>query len=102
MDRRSWLWRRKSTDKSPGETETSASEKITDEQVRSFFLLALRLSHPANIRSYAETFFLLCESYISIICRTYSLLEASRHREVLFPAFPARIQILTDSGRREV
>ncbi|ONM23901.1 Filament-like plant protein 3 [Zea mays] len=32
MDRRSWLWRRKSTDKSPGETETSASEKITDEQ----------------------------------------------------------------------
>lgn len=35
MDRRSWLWRRKSTDKSPAETETSASsasERITDEQ----------------------------------------------------------------------
>ncbi|CAN6175510.1 unnamed protein product [Urochloa humidicola] len=35
MDRRSWLWRRKSTDKSPAETETSASsasERFTDEQ----------------------------------------------------------------------
>ncbi|XP_066390842.1 filament-like plant protein 3 [Miscanthus floridulus] len=35
MDRRSWLWRRKSTDKSPAETETSASsasERIADEQ----------------------------------------------------------------------
>ncbi|KAL6656580.1 hypothetical protein ACP70R_004360 [Stipagrostis hirtigluma subsp. patula] len=35
MDRRSWLWRRKSTDKSPAETETSASsasERLTDEQ----------------------------------------------------------------------
>ncbi|WVZ66036.1 hypothetical protein U9M48_015313 [Paspalum notatum var. saurae] len=36
MDRRSWLWRRKSTDKSPAETETSASsasERLTDEQL---------------------------------------------------------------------
>ncbi|KAF8700327.1 hypothetical protein HU200_034259 [Digitaria exilis] len=35
MDRRSWLWRRKSADKSPAETETtasSASERLTDEQ----------------------------------------------------------------------
>ncbi|KAK3127114.1 hypothetical protein QOZ80_7AG0568500 [Eleusine coracana subsp. coracana] len=35
MDRRSWLWRRKSTDKSSAETETSASsasERFTDEQ----------------------------------------------------------------------
>ncbi|CAN6211726.1 unnamed protein product [Urochloa humidicola] len=35
MDRRSWLWRRKSTDKSPAETETSASsasERLTDDQ----------------------------------------------------------------------
>ncbi|CAL5083139.1 unnamed protein product [Urochloa decumbens] len=35
MDRRSWLWRRKSTDKSPAETETSASsasDRLTDEQ----------------------------------------------------------------------
>uniref|UniRef100_A0A0A9CSN7 Filament-like plant protein 3 n=1 Tax=Arundo donax TaxID=35708 RepID=A0A0A9CSN7_ARUDO len=35
MDRRSWLWRRKSVDKSPAETETSASsasERFTDEQ----------------------------------------------------------------------
>lgn len=32
MDRRSWLWRRKSTDKSPAETDTSASERLTDEQ----------------------------------------------------------------------
>ncbi|TKW34901.1 hypothetical protein SEVIR_2G336900v4 [Setaria viridis] len=37
MDRRSWLWRRKSTDKSPADTETSASassasERLTDEQ----------------------------------------------------------------------
>ncbi|PUZ72175.1 hypothetical protein GQ55_2G372600 [Panicum hallii var. hallii] len=35
MDRRSWLWRRKSTDRSPAETETSASsasERITGEQ----------------------------------------------------------------------
>jgi len=35
MDRRSWLWRRKSTDRSPAETETSpssASERLTDEQ----------------------------------------------------------------------
>ncbi|KAF8669522.1 hypothetical protein HU200_051325 [Digitaria exilis] len=35
MDRRSWLWRRKSVDKSPAETETtasSASERLTDEQ----------------------------------------------------------------------
>jgi hypothetical protein len=41
MDRRSWLWRRKSTEKSPADTETSASasassasERFTDEQVR--------------------------------------------------------------------
>jgi hypothetical protein len=49
MDRRSWLWRRKSTDKSPAETETSASsasERITDEQVRSFRLLASLLTLP--------------------------------------------------------
>jgi len=37
MDRRSWLWRRKSTDRSPAETETSASSAserltVTDEQ----------------------------------------------------------------------
>ncbi|CAL5072559.1 unnamed protein product [Urochloa decumbens] len=35
MDRRSWLWRRKSTDKSPADTETSASsasDRLTDEQ----------------------------------------------------------------------
>ncbi|XP_062190327.1 filament-like plant protein 3 [Phragmites australis] len=35
MDRRSWLWRRKSADKNPAETETSASsasERFTDEQ----------------------------------------------------------------------
>ncbi|CAN6218923.1 unnamed protein product [Urochloa humidicola] len=35
MDRRSWLWRRKSTDRSPAEIETSASsasERLTDEQ----------------------------------------------------------------------
>lgn len=25
MDRRSWLWRRKSSDKSPGETDSSVS-----------------------------------------------------------------------------
>lgn len=40
MDRRSWLWRRKSTDKSSAETETttasSASERFTDEQVSGF------------------------------------------------------------------
>ncbi|KAL6840685.1 hypothetical protein ACP4OV_029549 [Aristida adscensionis] len=35
MERRSWLWRRKSTEKSPAETDTSASsasERLTDEQ----------------------------------------------------------------------
>ncbi|KAL1832243.1 hypothetical protein ACET3Z_001894 [Daucus carota] len=37
MDRRSWLWRRKSSDKSPGETESSGSmsshsERFSDEQ----------------------------------------------------------------------
>lgn len=38
MDRRSWLWRRKSSEKSPGETESSGSlsslsERFSDEQV---------------------------------------------------------------------
>nr|GEZ47698.1 hypothetical protein [Tanacetum cinerariifolium] len=39
MDRRSWLWRRKSSEKSPGETESSAgsvsshSERFSDDQV---------------------------------------------------------------------
>ncbi|KAJ1387787.1 Filament-like plant protein [Sesbania bispinosa] len=38
MDRRSWLWRRKSSDKSPGETESSGSisslsERFSDDQV---------------------------------------------------------------------
>ncbi|KAL5197068.1 hypothetical protein ABZP36_000580 [Zizania latifolia] len=35
MDRRSWLWRRRSTEKSPAETESSASspsERLSDEQ----------------------------------------------------------------------
>lgn len=38
MDRRSWLWRRKSSEKSPGEIESigsisSHSERFSDEQV---------------------------------------------------------------------
>lgn len=38
MDRRSWLWRRKSSEKSPGETESSGSisslsERFSDDQV---------------------------------------------------------------------
>ena len=38
MDRRSWLWRRKSSEKSPGETEStgslsSHSERFSDDQV---------------------------------------------------------------------
>ncbi|KAE9602752.1 hypothetical protein Lal_00049470 [Lupinus albus] len=38
MDRRSWLWRRKSSERSPGETESSGSmsslsERLSDEQV---------------------------------------------------------------------
>ncbi|KAJ1386624.1 Filament-like plant protein [Sesbania bispinosa] len=38
MDRRSWLWRRKSSEKSPGETESSGSmsshsERLSDDQV---------------------------------------------------------------------
>ncbi|GAB4835517.1 hypothetical protein Ancab_000426 [Ancistrocladus abbreviatus] len=38
MDRRSWLWRRKSSEKSPGDTESSGSvsshsERLSDEQV---------------------------------------------------------------------
>ncbi|GMN33176.1 hypothetical protein TIFTF001_004017 [Ficus carica] len=41
MDRRSWLWRRKSSEKSPGETEStgsisSHSERFSDEQCRLF------------------------------------------------------------------
>lgn len=37
MDRRSWLWRRKSSEKSPGETESSGSisslsERFSDDQ----------------------------------------------------------------------
>lgn len=40
MDRRSWLWRRKSSEKSPsGETESSAgsiSSHFSDDQVSSF------------------------------------------------------------------
>jgi hypothetical protein len=40
MDRRSWLWRRKSSEKSPGETESSGSisshsERFSDDQVGS-------------------------------------------------------------------
>ncbi|KAI7743544.1 hypothetical protein M8C21_000743, partial [Ambrosia artemisiifolia] len=41
MDRRSWLWRRKSSEKSPGETESSAgsmsshSERFSDDQLYS-------------------------------------------------------------------
>lgn len=46
MDRRSWLWRRKSSEKSPGETEStgsvsSHSERFSDDQVYIFFLPAL-------------------------------------------------------------
>ena len=38
MDRRSWLWRRKSSEKCPGETESSGSvsshsERFSDDQV---------------------------------------------------------------------
>lgn len=36
MERRSWLWRRKSSEKSPGETESSgsvSSGRFSDEQV---------------------------------------------------------------------
>lgn len=41
MDRRSWLWRRKSSEKSPGETESSGSisshsERFSDDQVSAF------------------------------------------------------------------
>jgi hypothetical protein len=41
MDRRSWLWRRKSSEKSPGETEStgsvsSHSERFSDDQVTLF------------------------------------------------------------------
>jgi len=40
MDRRSWLWRRKSSEKSPGETDSSGSissrsERFSDDQVGS-------------------------------------------------------------------
>ena len=46
MDRRSWLWRRKSSEKSPGETESSGSisshsERFSDDQVSALqFVLA--------------------------------------------------------------
>lgn len=38
MEKRKWLWKRKSSDKSPGETESSGSlssysERFSDEQV---------------------------------------------------------------------
>lgn len=47
MDRRSWLWRRKSSEKSPGETEStgsvsSHSERFSDDQVT---LFAMPLFH---------------------------------------------------------
>lgn len=42
MDRRSWLWRRKSTEKSPGETDdslgASISERFFDEKVYIFYI----------------------------------------------------------------
>ena len=46
MDRRSWLWRRKSSEKSPSETESSGSisshsERFSDDQVSALqFVLA--------------------------------------------------------------
>lgn len=49
MDRRSWLWRRKSSEKSPGETESSGSlsshsERFSDEQVGGFGICGVKES----------------------------------------------------------
>lgn len=53
MDRRSWLWRRKSSEKSPGETESfgsvsSHSERFSDDQV-TFFCLNRKIKIPTFI-----------------------------------------------------
>lgn len=60
MDRRSWLWRRKSSEKSPsGETESSGSvsshsERFSDDQV---CLVFARASSPVLINCLIASFF---------------------------------------------
>jgi hypothetical protein len=64
MDRRSWLWRRKSPDKSSAETETSASsasERFTDEQVWN------NINHPLFFPSLLLPFAHFCRKYADML-----------------------------------
>lgn len=80
MDRRSWLWRRKSSEKSPGETESSGSshsERFYDDQVCCLHIALLYCfnlsSLPSNHGEFKEQS-IVDYAYLIIITFWYQIL----------------------------